>query len=280
VLIGLLVGGCVSAPQPTPHSAAASSVDLSARVILVRRRWHVDVGFAREDLSPALTPLLAHFSDARYLLFGFGDRHYLLARERGASTLLGALLPGAGLMLLTALHDSPQTAFGSDDVVELAVSAEERNRLERFVRDSLSGTDNPVPLAAGPYSGSRYFDSPQRYSGLHTCNTWVAEALRAGGLPVRSTAVVFAGQIWRQIHELARARPVAPARASTASAAGRLRTVGAHGGGTRARRHDHGRIRLGRLRVATADTCPQQGQHGQGHDQCSHGACSRFPTVG
>jgi hypothetical protein len=53
--------------------------------------------------------------------------------------------------------------------------------------------------AVGPYPGSLYFGATPGYSGVHTCNTWVAEVLNAGGLPVRSAGVIFAGQLWTRV---------------------------------------------------------------------------------
>jgi len=61
----------------------------------------------------------------------------------------------------------------------------------------------PQPLGPGPYAGSAYFAAIPRYSALYTCNTWVADALHAAGLPVRSTGVVFAYQLWAQARDLA-----------------------------------------------------------------------------
>jgi hypothetical protein len=57
--------------------------------------------------------------------------------------------------------------------------------------------DVPV-VAEGPYDESAYYGASARYSALHTCNTWAAEALRAAGLDVRTRFVVFAGQTWNQ----------------------------------------------------------------------------------
>jgi hypothetical protein len=62
--------------------------------------------------------------------------------------------------------------------------------------------DVATALAPGPYDGSFYYASTQRYSGLHTCNTWTAEGLKTTGLPIRSFGVEFSGQVWRQVRRL------------------------------------------------------------------------------
>jgi hypothetical protein len=172
---------------------------------VVRRGWHIDVGFRFEDLQPPLRASGTEFPGVRYLIFGFGDRHYLMARNHHGSELLAALWPGPGLMLVTGLQASPQAAFGNDKVLELALSADQLQSAQAFIWQALSeqarisGSEAP-----GPYDGSRYYGASARYSAFHTCNTWAAEAIRAAGWPVHTRAVIFAGQLWRQLRRLLR----------------------------------------------------------------------------
>lgn len=191
-------GSGATAPASGPH----------AEIYVVRRRWHTDIGFAAQDLQPPLASVRAALPRARYLLFGFGDRHYLLSRGRSFGELLGALWPGPGVMLVTGLVASPAAAFGPSDVTRLTVGAAQERDLEHFVWRSLALRPGAAaPLAPGPYTGSLYYASAQRYSAFHTCNTWTAEALDAAHLPVSSTGVEFAGQVWAQVRRLAGRRP-------------------------------------------------------------------------
>lgn len=182
--------------QADPHPGGVAPV-----IYIVRRGWHVDVGFAADDLAPPLDALEAGFPGVRYLIFGFGDRRYLMSKHR-TPAMLGALWPGKGLILVTALAAGPAHAFGGAHVIALQVSPEQSAAAEKFIWDSLV---NGVEVAPGPYEGSAYFNARADYSALHTCNTWVAEVLRNAGLPVRTRGVVFAGQIWTRARRLAAA---------------------------------------------------------------------------
>jgi hypothetical protein len=149
------------------------------------------------------------FPGAKFLLFGFGDRHYLLARSHGPPNLIRALWPGPGLMLVTALEGSPQAAFGEREVIELRVSSVQAHHAQDFILRSLrreSEGSIAAPAADGPYPDSRYFEAVPRYSGAYTCNTWAADALRAAALPVRSRLTLLAGQLWSQVTRLATAQ--------------------------------------------------------------------------
>jgi hypothetical protein len=171
---------------------------------LARRSWHIDVGFAVRDLGPSLAFIAGRFPRAKYLFFGFGDRHYLLSKGKGTSTLAGALFPGPGLILVTAIENSPVHAFGGPHVLEFALTAPQAADAQRFVRRALAGAESGdiLPVAEGPYEGSVYYSSTARYSALHTCNTWVAEALKSAGFKVPTHLVVFAGQTWNQARKI------------------------------------------------------------------------------
>lgn len=176
---------------------AASAAE--SLVYIARRGWHIDVGFQASDLAPPLNGIAANFPGASGLFFGFGDRRYLDSRRNGAPFLLAALWPGRGLILTTALSVAPPDAFGAAHVVALKVSAAEARAIQAFIWDSILGHD---PYRMGPYPDSLYFTATPTYSGFYTCNTWAAQALATGGLPIRTTGTVFASQLWRQVRRV------------------------------------------------------------------------------
>jgi hypothetical protein len=194
-----------AAPQDraagTRTDAGAGAGSAKPAVIYVARRsWHIDIGFAAADLQPPLDAVAAQFPGVRYLFFGFGDRHYLLAKDRNAPVLLAALWPGRGMILATALASSPQNAFGAAHVIALSVTQKQARDTQAFVSHSLE--NGVTPYATGPYEGSVFFAATPRYSAFHTCNTWAAESLRAAALPIHSAGVIFAGQLWSQVRRL------------------------------------------------------------------------------
>lgn len=195
----LLLSGCAATPQHAP--VRRDPPDPDRTLYVVRRGWHVDVGMAVVDLGPSLQPWAARFANARYLLFGFGDRRYLLARDKRWDALWAALHKGPALLLLTALTAPPAEAFPDGKVIALHVDAPHWDALQRFVQGAMA-TDAARSVLPGPYEGSLYVAAVAPYDALHTCNTWAAEALRSAGVPVSSTGTVFAGQLWGQLQRL------------------------------------------------------------------------------
>lgn len=203
MLLLCAASGCATSPAthtPTPQAEGAS-------LFVVKRGWHIDIGVAVQELAPPLRAVQAQMPQARYLLFGFGDRRYLTARSKRLDALLAALRPGAALILLTALPGTPQDAFGASAVRVLRLDVPQMQAVQTFIWQTLAHADAlPVRVQPGPYSGSVYLAAQPRYSGLHTCNSWAAEALHAAGLPVRVRGVIFAWQLWLQLPRLQRAQ--------------------------------------------------------------------------
>ena len=199
------------APESTAQ-APESGAQLPELIYVARRGWHIDIGFAVSALEPPLRSLAAQFPGARYVFFGFGDQHYLLAKNRSGPVLLGALWPGPGMLLATAVNSTPRAAFGEQHVIALAVTMSQARAAQVFIQRSLDPTA-VQPYAQGPYEGSLYFAATPKYSAFHTCNTWVAEALKAAPLPIHSAGVIFAGQLWRQVRRLGHQRASVPGTA-------------------------------------------------------------------
>jgi uncharacterized protein (TIGR02117 family) len=185
--------------EVSPPAAAAPQ---ALAVYVVRRGWHVDVGVASADVLPALQPLSGAFEGSQFLLFGFGDRRYLL--HPNAGTIVAALWPGAALVMVTGVHaPQPQDIFGDENVVRLDVTPQQMSDLQSFIAHSFAQHEGAlVPVVPGPFTGA-YYESSQRYSAVHTCNTWAAQALQAARLPIDSSGVEFAWQLWHQVQPLA-----------------------------------------------------------------------------
>jgi len=180
-----------------------SSMAESSILYVARRGWHIDIGVAAADLSPPLAQAAADLPGARFVFFGFADKHYLLAKNHDGPVLLSALFPGAGILLTTGLTNSPAEAFGAAHVIALTVPQDQMRALQAFIWRSLRTQDDLLKVyREGPYQGSVYYLAAPKYSAFHTCNTWGAQALRAAGFRVRTAGVVFAWQLWAEARHL------------------------------------------------------------------------------
>ena len=225
VLLACVAGGCATGP-PAQVAARESALQPGTQLFIVKRGWHIDVGVAAPALAPPLQVVRTELPQARYLLFGFGDRRYLTARSRRLDALVAALRPGPALILLTGLTDTPQEAFGARAVRVVPLQAQQMQAVQAFIWQTLvHAQGRPTRVQSGPYGGSEYLAAQPRYSGLHTCNSWAAEALAAAGLPVHVRGVIFAWQLWHQLPRLQHTQRALQAPSTGAQRAGHTRKV-------------------------------------------------------
>jgi len=195
--IAATLGGCAPLATVTP-------ADTAATIAVVERGWHTDICLRSEDAGEDVMALASDFPGVRFLCFGFGDRAYVVRRDHSLLTMMLALVPGRGAVLMTALRAPPSEAFGEGHTVSLKVSRAGLDGLRDFlshaVQKDADGT--PVRLGNGPYEGSAFFSASAAYSLAYTCNTWTADALRHAGLPVAGVAV-FVNDIMVQARQIA-----------------------------------------------------------------------------
>lgn len=203
LLLGL--AACSAVPVETAVPAGTGVPRTEANLYVLRRGKHTDLVLPVEELGEPLATLATDFPGARYLVFGFGDRQYVLATHQNLWHALLAPLPGPGLMLVTGLQETPEQAYGADHLAPLTVSGSGMRKLQDFVWSSLErdGQGAVHPYLPGKLPGNVYYSATYTYYGFYTCNTWTAEALHTAGLPVHSGGVLFAGQVWGQVDGLA-----------------------------------------------------------------------------
>ena len=192
-----LLSGCASVPRD------ASIPDGTARIYVVERAWHTDIGLPVDEVSGPLASLESGFPGIRFMVFGFGERAYYMAHDENSFTMLGALFPSRSAVLLTALNAAPDVAFADYRVVTLRLPQSGVDRIAAAIWQSLEQRDGAaVRLTDGPYLGSVFYAGSETYDAFNTCNTWTASLMRGAGFPV-NTHVLFADEVMRQAEQIA-----------------------------------------------------------------------------
>jgi uncharacterized protein (TIGR02117 family) len=192
--------GCRSTPLPTYQKAPGDGVP----IYLIAAGWHTEIALAADALHDPLRSVTPHFPGARYLSFGWGERNYYMARAPTVGDAMSALFPGPAVLLVTPLFHPPRDSRANAQVFELSLSAAGLDRLSNYLWAAFekSGDGSLRRLAAGPEPGSAFYDATGTYSASYTCNTWTAEGLRVGGVPVTPAGVVFVSDLTDQVRSL------------------------------------------------------------------------------
>lgn len=196
-----VLGACAHRGPEAPlvvSPPAAASVTL----YVLSNGFHSQLVLPSADLRGPLAAFQADFPSARWLAFGWGERRFFMAPHPGIGTALRAVFPAASALLVTGLAQAPTPGAG-ERVLPLRVSQTGLRRISDYLWSCVKVSAQGVPrrLASGPQPDSAFYASTGTYDLFHTCNTWTAAALRAGGIPVRG-GVITAGQLERRIARL------------------------------------------------------------------------------
>lgn len=208
----LLLAACAGQTHTGEAWRCAPQSSSCATVFVVYDAWHAAIVVPKADLPIAGFPELADFPRARHIEFSWGDQDYFPDPSSGVFMALKAAFWSSGSVLhLVGFDQEVQRFYPTARVVELRLAQPAYERLTAFVSASFkrAGAEQSAPARRGLYTYSRFYPSTLEFSLLNTCNTWVARALQAAGLPVTPGGVITAGQLGDQLGAIA-----APAGAS------------------------------------------------------------------
>jgi len=171
-------------------------------VLAVNIGWHVGLAFEAADLDPAVFPETADFPDARWIEVGWGDAAFYRDPDPGIGTILAAaLVPTPAVLHLVAMPAHPAQYLPGAEVLAIPLDGAQLERLVAFVAAQVDRVGRPRAEALGPglYPVSRFYPALGEFSLERTCNTWVAEALAAAGMPIDPDGVVQAGTLTARI---------------------------------------------------------------------------------
>ena len=213
-----LLSGCASGAPPSPpapsgrHAAARAPRRARAESLgVIDEGWHTGLVLSAKALGPGLADLRHRFPNAQYLVFGWGNRRFYEAASPGAEWAIAALFPSPSVIFVQEIRGhKPLKPSPGTDLRWLCISSSGMRRLDGFLEMYFRKDRQGSLVRAEPGSpNGEFYASTGTYDALHTCNTWTAEALQVGGLPVHSAGILFANQVMSEIRPL---RPCTPYR--------------------------------------------------------------------
>jgi uncharacterized protein (TIGR02117 family) len=192
-----LLGGAVAfgfAAQAQPSVAAPAC----RTVYLLRHEWHAGLVVDRRDVGAAYGLDAPDLLAKDWLEFGWGDADFY--QDRDAGVLLGlkaVVMPNDSVMHVHGFDGPPDRAFPQNEMLAVRLLPEGHARLLAFIRSSFKRNAEGRVRRLGPglYGLSYFYEGEGTYHAFRTCNTWAAEALAAGGIPIDPSGIVTVGQI-------------------------------------------------------------------------------------
>ena len=199
VVVGLVAAACLGPVRDVytrPSPAAPGEATVTVHV--VRHGWHSGLVIRRDQIPAGAWPELGRFPATRFLEVGWGDRAFYQSPDAGVTRAIEASFASGGSVLhVTGFDRAPAEHFAHAEITAVELSARGAEALARFVGRAYARDPAGAPTDLGPglHPGSRFYAATGRYSLVYTCNSWIAEALRAGGCPLTPAWALTAGNL-------------------------------------------------------------------------------------
>lgn len=196
--LALCSGSRVVRAQAVPESDCAT-------IYVIDHGWHTAIVMPARDFEPKGFFRETTFNDRRWLELGWGDATYYETPGAGVWLGLRALFTPTDTVMQVIGFDEPAAkTFPGLEIVKLRVSPSGYRTIIEYIKGSFArDTDGrPVLSMHGRDGRSSFYKAPGVYHVFRTCNTWLAEVLIKGGLPLDPHDAVRAGDIMAQLRAL------------------------------------------------------------------------------
>jgi uncharacterized protein (TIGR02117 family) len=204
MLLFVFFFGCATfVEQPFARPASGET---GKRIFVVNHGWHTGIVLKKADIAPGLLPEAKDLPTGDSLEIGWGDRDFYQTPDAGVGLAIKAAFFSSGSVVHVAAFSGPvEDYFSSAEIYQLTLADEGYRRLTLFVSDSFLRPESPTREEPrhGLYPNSRFYPARGKFHLFRNCNTWVAEALQAAGLPVNPSAVITAGNLSSQVERSA-----------------------------------------------------------------------------
>jgi hypothetical protein len=175
-------------------------------VYVVGQGWHAEIGIPVEELGDDLAFYRDVFSDARVIMFGYGKKTFYTAPPETLSEYVLGPVPGPAAIHAVGLRVMPPQAYPAESTVMLALPPGGAEALSEFIWKDLSKNKagKPRVVARSSNPDGLFYQAQSRYSLMHTCNSWTADALDAAGLPISGEGIVFSSQVMTRVGNAAK----------------------------------------------------------------------------
>ncbi|HEX2225722.1 MAG TPA: DUF2459 domain-containing protein [Candidatus Binatia bacterium] len=205
-MVILLLTGCMPAcSERVAQRTFTTAEPITAHIFVIYDDWHSAILLRAANLSPESFPEIRDFPGADYLEFSWGDREYFPHPDPGMGLALKAAVWSSGSIIhVVGVRGTPMASYPNAEIITIAVTDGEFQRLVQFISKTFvrSSPESASEARPGLSDNARFYLAHGRFSILRTCNTWVAEALRAAHLPVNASWVITAASLGRRVRPL------------------------------------------------------------------------------
>ena len=192
-------------PGGSAAEAQAAAKPSCPTVYVINHGWHTGLVVSAVDFAPSAFFREKQVRDWRWLKFGWGDAAFYQTPDAGLGLALRALLtPTDTVMHVIGFNSPPARAYPTRETLALKLSPAGYRAVLGYIKGSFAlGEDGRPALSKDGKDGrSVFYKALGSYSILRTCNTWLAQALVTGGLPLAPDEAARADDLMVQLRAL------------------------------------------------------------------------------
>lgn len=197
VLMVSALAGCTSMPAKQKIPVA----NTEHTIYFIYRDWHTSILLDAKTVALLSRHLQQEAQGQRYIRIGWGDGNYFTGKSKtfGAATKALIASSHSALQVIT-YSQSPFASIPADTLVPIAITDQRLRDLIRYLDESfaLDESGSVISLPAYVTDAGHFYKASGHYSVLSNCNTWSGRALKAAGLPVRSSLQLTAQSVFEQ----------------------------------------------------------------------------------
>lgn len=118
-----------------------------------------------------------------------------------------AFWSSGSILHVVGFNGTVAAAYPNAKILKIHLPEKAFQRLVKFISDTFSRPHPPAPAESRPglFANGKFYAAEGKFSLLRTCNTWVAEAFSAAGLPINPGYAITAGNLSNQMRTFAAA---------------------------------------------------------------------------
>lgn len=185
--------GCLAINNPPPVS-----------LYIVKIEGHTGLVFSSADVKQQKLPETADLEGMDFYKVGWGDFDYYQANDPSIWLGLKALFwPTDSVIHLVGIRGQLEKFFSDAQIIELELSTDAFSRIMEFVSDSFerNGNKKADSIKSERHYNGYFYRAKGRFYLFHTCNSWIAEALKAGGCDL-TPRPICADSLFKHLLEL------------------------------------------------------------------------------
>lgn len=205
VLVFVVIITNVACSTTTKVSYRSSGEGPFNDVYIVDHGLHSGIIINQDEIPHALLPEKDEFSNARYLEFGWGDKAFYIAEKPTLALALSALFsPTVSVLHILEIPLLVKEYYPENDIIKLQLSKTKFKNLLRYITDSIKRDEygNSSPVAHMLHTSNHFYLAKGKYHAFNTCNTWIAKAIHAAGVPITSNRTQTSADVMSQIRNV------------------------------------------------------------------------------